>query len=146
MGRVENEVVALPFRGSESSISGCQRRASDEGDHRAATLTTTVTIMEYRCSTCGETHYDLPHIGLEYPDYYFGVPEEEQASRIKLTSDTSIIDDQDFFIRGVIEIPVHDYSPNIWIRRLGVTRTFILISKILIQTRLVPSSAGCLTI
>jgi len=65
--------------------------------------------MEYRCSTCGKIHDDLPHMGLDYPDYYFGVPEEERSTRIEITSDTCIIDEEDFFIRGVIEIPVHAY-------------------------------------
>ena len=66
--------------------------------------------MTYRCSTCGEVHDDLPGMGLDYPDYYFSVPEEERDTRIELTSDTCIIDCEDFFIRGVIELPVHDYS------------------------------------
>jgi hypothetical protein len=66
--------------------------------------------MSYRCSTCGELHTDLPHVGMDKPDYYWTVPEEERAARTEVTSDTCIIDDQDFFIRGVIEIPVHDYS------------------------------------
>lgn len=65
--------------------------------------------MTYRCVTCGQIHDDLPHISMEYPDYYFGVPEAERDSRLELTSDTCIIDNEDFFIRGVIEIPVHDY-------------------------------------
>ena len=66
--------------------------------------------MSYRCHTCDELHTDLPHVGLDKPDYYWTVPEEERAARTEVTSDTCIIDDQDFFIRGVIEIPVHDYS------------------------------------
>ena len=66
--------------------------------------------MSYRCHTCGELHTDLPHVGLDKPDYYWTVPEGERAARTEVTSDTCIIDDQDFFVRGVIEIPVHDYS------------------------------------
>ena len=65
--------------------------------------------MQYRCVTCGQIHDDLPHMALDYPDYYFGVPEAERESRIQLTSDTCIIDNEDFFIRGVIEISVHGY-------------------------------------
>jgi hypothetical protein len=65
--------------------------------------------MSYRCSTCGSVHEDLPDIGMDKPDQWWGVPEEERGRRIELTSDTCIIDDEDFFIRGVIEIPVHDY-------------------------------------
>ena len=65
--------------------------------------------MSYRCATCGELHHDLPHVGLDRPDHYWSVPEEERDERVELTSDTCIIDNEDFFIRGVIEIPVHDY-------------------------------------
>lgn len=68
--------------------------------------------MNYRCATCGEPHEDLPDIGVDYPDQYWDVPEEERKSRIKFTSDTCIIDDEHFFIRGVIEIPIHDYPES----------------------------------
>lgn len=69
--------------------------------------------MTYRCSTCGATHEDLPHLAMEFPDHYFEVPEEERGQRIEVTSDTCIIDNEDFFIRGIIEIHVHDY-PHIF--------------------------------
>ncbi|HJQ24545.1 MAG TPA: DUF2199 domain-containing protein [Blastocatellia bacterium] len=65
--------------------------------------------MSYRCTTCGEVHEGLPDIGLDEPDYYWSVPEAERDKRVKLTSDTCVIDDEDFFIRGVLEIPVLDY-------------------------------------
>jgi hypothetical protein len=75
--------------------------------------------MSYQCSTCGELHEGLPDIGMDYPDHYWDVPEGERAERVELTSDTCIIDNKDFFIRGVIEIPVHDYPENfgfgVWI-------------------------------
>lgn len=67
--------------------------------------------MSYRCSVCGEIHHDLPHIAMDKPDHWWDVPEEEREQRIELTSDTCIIDNEDYFIRGVIEIHVHDY-PN----------------------------------
>jgi hypothetical protein len=52
----------------------------------------------------------LPDIGRDKPDYWWSVPEEERARRVVLLgSDACIIDDEDFFIRGVIEIPIHDY-------------------------------------
>ena len=71
--------------------------------------------MTYRCSTCGESHDDLPDMGADRPDHWWNVPAEERDQRIELTSDTCIIDDEHFFVRGVIEIPVHDYS-----RRFGI--------------------------
>jgi hypothetical protein len=66
--------------------------------------------MAYRCSTCGKLHDDLPDMGADKPDQWWAVPEEERAARIKLTPDTCEIDDEHFFIRGVIEIPIHDQA------------------------------------
>jgi hypothetical protein len=68
--------------------------------------------MAYVCKTCGKTHEALPHLGNDKPDQYWDVAEEEQSQRIELTEDTCIIDNEHFFIRGVIEIPVHDYSDS----------------------------------
>jgi hypothetical protein len=66
--------------------------------------------ITYRCSICGELHEDIPDIGVDKPDYYFSVPDEERDQRIDLTPDTCIIDNEDFFIRGVIEIPILDHT------------------------------------
>ena len=63
--------------------------------------------MTYTCATCGKTHEGLPDVAFRWPDSYFGVPESERAARIKGTTDTCSIDDEDFFIRGIILIPVH---------------------------------------
>ena len=63
----------------------------------------------YRCDTCGQLHDDLPDIGSAEPWHYLTVPEEERELRTQLTADTCIIVHEDYFIRGVIEIPVHDY-------------------------------------
>lgn len=68
--------------------------------------------MSYRCATCGELHEDLPDIGRGKPDHWWEVPEEERDRRVELTTDTCIIDDEDFFVRGVIEIPIHDYPES----------------------------------
>jgi len=69
--------------------------------------------MSYRCLVCGELHEGLPDIGLDKPDYWWSVPEQERDRRVVLYgSDACVIDDEDFFIRGVIEIPVHSYPEN----------------------------------
>ena len=65
--------------------------------------------MSYKCSECDEIHDDLPDIAADKPDYWWTVPEDEREARTELTGDTCIIDDEDFFIRGVIQIPIHDY-------------------------------------
>jgi hypothetical protein len=54
-------------------------------------------------------HDELPDIGSDKPAQWWGVPEPERDQRIELSSDTCVIDGEHFFIRGVIEIPIHDY-------------------------------------
>ena len=75
--------------------------------------------MSFRCHTCDEVHDGLPHIGSEYPDPYFDVPDNEREGRVFVTSDLCSIDDDDFFIRGVIHVPVHgfghDFGFGVWV-------------------------------
>jgi len=68
--------------------------------------------MSYQCKICGATHDGLPDIGCQWPDPYFGIPVSERAQRIRSTTDTCVIDDEDYFVRGVILIPVHGESEN----------------------------------
>lgn len=62
--------------------------------------------MTLRCACCGERHEGLPHIAFDSPVYLRHVPPAERADRVALTDNHGRIDD-DFFIRGVVEIPVH---------------------------------------
>jgi hypothetical protein len=74
--------------------------------------------MSYKCSSCGELHNELPDISSDRPDYYWQVDEKFRDEIITLTEDTCIID-EDYFIRGVIEIQIHDYPERfgfgVWI-------------------------------
>lgn len=62
--------------------------------------------MSYRCSTCGELHEGLPDLGFDEPVYAQQVPAAEREARVRMDSDLCSIDDEDFFVRGVIRIPV----------------------------------------
>ncbi|MFJ7941791.1 MULTISPECIES: DUF2199 domain-containing protein [Bacillaceae] len=70
----------------------------------------------YQCKCCGNYHDELPlSYGSPVPDYYEEVPFEEQEKRIEMNEDVCIIDDEYFFIRGCIELPVMDgEDPFIW--------------------------------
>ena len=49
------------------------------------------------------------------PDYFYDVPTQEQENRIEMNEDLCIVDEEYFFIRGCIEIPVVNGSePFIW--------------------------------
>ena len=69
--------------------------------------------MAFRCATCSDIHEALPHIAFDRPHYAWGVPEAERAARVLLTPDHCVIDGQDFFIRGVLELPLVDAAGSL---------------------------------
>lgn len=73
-------------------------------------------IEGFFCKCCGKYHDELPmSYGSPVPDYFYDIPTEEQESRVEMNEDLCIIDDEHFFIRGCIEIPVVDGDePFIW--------------------------------
>src|SRR5688572_1647140 len=75
--------------------------------------------MAYRCATCGEIHDSVPDLAFQWPDPYFGVPEPERKERVRATSDVCAIDDEDFFMRGVILIPIlglsEQFGLGVWV-------------------------------
>jgi hypothetical protein len=70
-------------------------------------------FYDLKCSPCGEARDDLPDIGNDKPYYWFTVPEDERLARTQLTEDICIIDDEDYFVRGVINISIHDYDRDV---------------------------------
>ena len=63
----------------------------------------------FHCSTCGKFHEGLPlDFGARFPEYYFEVPEYEREARIVENEDFCVVDNEFFFIRGCIEIPILD--------------------------------------
>lgn len=64
-------------------------------------------LPAWRCRACGGVHHDLPDVGFEAPAYYQGVPDKERAGRCRLTSDTCIVDNEHYFVRCVLELPIH---------------------------------------
>lgn len=62
--------------------------------------------MSYGCVTCGEEHEGLPDLSFARPDYVDRIAESERDSRIKIDTDLCSIDGENFFIRGVIYIPI----------------------------------------
>jgi hypothetical protein len=69
----------------------------------------------FECVTCGTYHVGMPSFGWDYPVQYLLIPEPERERRIDLSSDTCVIDDKWFFVRGCLEIPVHEQDePLSW--------------------------------
>ena len=75
--------------------------------------------FRFECATCGSLHEGIPSFGWDYPAQYLAVPESERATRVRLTDDVCIIDDEWFFVRGCLEIRVHGHaeplSYSVWL-------------------------------
>lgn len=71
--------------------------------------------MPWRCEICGETHDELPLVfGAEAPWWLF-VPDEEFAQRVELEHSLCVVDQQYFFARGHIQIPIRGTDEHfIW--------------------------------
>ena len=66
--------------------------------------------FRFECASCGDEHVGIPSFGWEYPVQYFALSESERDGRAVLSDDTCVIDDQWYFIRGCLEVPVHGYE------------------------------------
>jgi len=81
----------------------------------------------FECQTCGEYHVGIPSFGWDYPLEYLAVPAEERAARVELGPDHCVIDDQWFFVRGCLEIPVRGHDePLSWGVWLSLSRSSFL--------------------
>ena len=79
--------------------------------------------MAFYCRDCEKEHEGLPDLGSEAPDPYLALSKEEREARASYTADRCTItyeDGQtDYFIRGVIYIPVHGqeqpFGIGVWV-------------------------------
>lgn len=68
----------------------------------------------FTCATCGNYHDELPLcFGVEAPDYYYSIPPEEREARVEMSADWCVVDDEHFFIRGRIEIPIINHTETL---------------------------------
>lgn len=71
--------------------------------------------FRFRCSCCEEEHRGIPTFGATAPLFSHSIPEADREQRCSLGPDDCVIDDEHFFIRGCVEIPVHGHDePFIW--------------------------------
>ena len=74
----------------------------------------------FTCGTCGEWHKGLP-LGyyISFPEAYFDVPEGEREARIGPYDEEMVIDDNRFFLKANIEIPIQQqddkFGWTVWV-------------------------------
>ncbi len=67
-------------------------------------------VFRFTCTSCGEAHEGAPSFAYDAPVYY-----GRDDPDAELNSDFCVIKDQHFFVRTVLEIPIHDYpEPFTW--------------------------------
>lgn len=60
------------------------------------------------CSSCGKEHLGLPFsFAANFPDPYANLSFDDRDSRAVVGSDQCIIDQEQFYIRGCLEIPIN---------------------------------------
>jgi len=61
----------------------------------------------------------MPTFGADAPLFFYGIPAEERGNRCMLDSNTCIVDQKQFFVRGCLDIPVHGeteaFSWGVWV-------------------------------
>lgn len=63
------------------------------------------------CPTCGQSHEGVPlSFAADFPDMYANMSESDRGTRALISSDQCIVDEERFFIRGCLEIPILNSS------------------------------------
>jgi len=72
--------------------------------------------MAWSCKTCGQTHDSIPlSFAADYPDNYANMSDDQRDLRAIIGSDQCVIDEEQFYIRGCLEIPLHGQEePFLW--------------------------------
>lgn len=63
-------------------------------------------MLRFKCTCCDQWHEGIPALSAEAPLYYYYVPENERDQRCRLTTETCVVDEDSYFVRGCLEIPI----------------------------------------
>jgi len=70
----------------------------------------------WTCQCCGKQSHELSlSVALLVPDPWLNLSDTEREARGKISQDVCIIDDEHFFIRGCLEIPIIDYDNEVFV-------------------------------
>ncbi len=75
--------------------------------------------VAYKCVCCGVVYDELPLcFGFDFPEHYYSIPPEEREKRIELKESLCVVDEQHFFHRGRLIIPILNHPEplifNVW--------------------------------
>jgi hypothetical protein len=63
----------------------------------------------YVCSTCGREHEGIPFsFAADFPDNYANLSKDDRDTRTIIGSDQCVIDQEQFYIRGCLELPIQE--------------------------------------
>ena len=69
--------------------------------------------FSFRCHTCGKLHEGSPSVGFGAPFHW--MQEYENDPRSRLSKDLCMIEERDYFIRCILEVPIHGVEePFLW--------------------------------
>jgi hypothetical protein len=69
--------------------------------------------IRHRCPSCTEKHAGFPAIAYSLPDVVFALSRDERNQRAVTSSDLCVLDDERFFIRAVLQVPVADQAVGV---------------------------------
>jgi len=65
------------------------------------------SVPTYLCSCCGKEHGGLPFsFAADFPDPFANLSHDQREARAHISSDQCIIDQEQFYLRGCLEIPI----------------------------------------
>lgn len=64
--------------------------------------------FSYKCICCGEICEGGPSFAYNEPCHTSAIPDEEKEKRVRLNSDLCVLDEEQFFIRATLEVPIKD--------------------------------------
>jgi len=71
--------------------------------------------LEFECRTCGKSHRGLPAWHFQAPLQALAIPRDERVQRVELTEDDCVIDEKEFYLKGLLEIPLRGLADQfVW--------------------------------
>ena len=71
--------------------------------------------FSFVCATCGQRHEGSPSVGYSAPFYWQESYRTDATGDSRLSGDFCMIERRDYFIRCILEVPIHDVEePFLW--------------------------------